>query len=86
MVNNGSERQKFMSEIIDILSGICKRKGFNIDITPSTLIFDHKILDSVGFVEFISTIETDLSVEISDYQMSTEYFLTPECITLNFGP
>jgi acyl carrier protein len=80
------EKNEFMKIIISILDGISRRKGFDIKIKSDTKIFDKKILDSIGFVEFITTIETDLNVDIPDHRMSTEYFLTPESITDNFCP
>lgn len=86
MTNNDGGKQQFMAEVIGILDGICKRKGFDVQIDAKTPIFERKILDSVTFVEFIAALETDLNVNVPDQKMSTQYFLTPECIASNFAP
>ncbi len=80
------KREIFTLQIIEILDGIAKRKGLGIEIQANTKIFDQKILDSMGFVEFMSILEADMGIEIPDHKLSTEFFITPLCITENFGP
>lgn len=79
-------KEEFISKVIAILDDICKRNGFNIQVDADTLIFEKKILDSLGFVEFIAVLEADLNVNVPDDKMSIQYFLSPASIALNFGP
>lgn len=79
-----NKRELFQTDIINIIENICLRKGVEATLIGNTQIFEEGLLDSIGFAEFMGTLEGDLGIDVPDHKLSTEFFLSPNIIVENF--
>jgi acyl carrier protein len=78
-------RNDFEAKVVAFLNRLCRRKAVDVQVEPTTHLFETKILDSVQFLELMSFLQSDLGVEVPDSKLSTEFFQTARKIAENFG-
>lgn len=75
---------EFEQQLLDFIREMCRKNGIRAEITPDTLLFADRLLNSMRIIDLMAFVEEELGIVIPDAKLSMQYFRTPRTIAATF--